>query len=235
MLNWLHNILSRDLAIDLGTANTLIYVRGKGIVSNEPSRRRRAAGRARRAEGPRRRQGGEGDARAHARATSSPSGRCGTASSPTSRSPRRCSSTSSRRAHNRKTLREAAHHHLHPVRHHRGREARRQRGRRVRRRPRGLPHRAADGRRDRRRAPDHRALRQHDRRHRRRHHRRRRHLPRRHRLFTLGPRRRRQDGRGDHPAHEAQVQPPHRRAHRRAHQDGHRHRLSRPRRSSRWT
>ena len=37
MLNWLHNIMSRDLAIDLGTANTLIYIRGKGIVSNEPS------------------------------------------------------------------------------------------------------------------------------------------------------------------------------------------------------
>ena len=37
MLDWLHNIMSRDLAIDLGTANTLIYVRGMGIVSNEPS------------------------------------------------------------------------------------------------------------------------------------------------------------------------------------------------------
>ncbi len=29
--------LSQDLAIDLGTANTLVYVRGKGIVINEPS------------------------------------------------------------------------------------------------------------------------------------------------------------------------------------------------------
>ena len=28
---------SNDLAIDLGTANTLVYVRGKGIVLNEPS------------------------------------------------------------------------------------------------------------------------------------------------------------------------------------------------------
>ena len=27
----------RDMAIDLGTANTLVYVRGKGIVLNEPS------------------------------------------------------------------------------------------------------------------------------------------------------------------------------------------------------
>ena len=28
---------SNDLAIDLGTANTLVYLKGKGIVSNEPS------------------------------------------------------------------------------------------------------------------------------------------------------------------------------------------------------
>ena len=28
---------SHDLAIDLGTANTLIYVKGQGIVCNEPS------------------------------------------------------------------------------------------------------------------------------------------------------------------------------------------------------
>ena len=37
MFDWVHTLLSRDLAIDLGTANTLIYVRGMGIVSNEPS------------------------------------------------------------------------------------------------------------------------------------------------------------------------------------------------------
>src|SRR5947207_15443916 len=29
--------LARDLAIDLGTANTLVYARGRGIVLNEPS------------------------------------------------------------------------------------------------------------------------------------------------------------------------------------------------------
>lgn len=29
--------LSADMAIDLGTANTLVYVKGKGIVLNEPS------------------------------------------------------------------------------------------------------------------------------------------------------------------------------------------------------
>src|ERR671919_2357529 len=29
--------LGRDMAVDLGTANTLVYVRGKGVVLNEPS------------------------------------------------------------------------------------------------------------------------------------------------------------------------------------------------------
>ena len=29
--------LARDLAIDLGTANTLVYAKGRGIVLNEPS------------------------------------------------------------------------------------------------------------------------------------------------------------------------------------------------------
>jgi len=30
-------VFSNDLAIDLGTANTLVYVKGKGIVVREPS------------------------------------------------------------------------------------------------------------------------------------------------------------------------------------------------------
>ena len=33
----LMGLLSADMAIDLGTANTLVYVKGKGIVLNEPS------------------------------------------------------------------------------------------------------------------------------------------------------------------------------------------------------
>ena len=37
MLPTLFGMLSDDLAIDLGTANTLVYVRGRGIVLNEPS------------------------------------------------------------------------------------------------------------------------------------------------------------------------------------------------------
>ena len=37
MLSRLFGWLSADMAIDLGTANTLVYVKGKGIVLNEPS------------------------------------------------------------------------------------------------------------------------------------------------------------------------------------------------------
>ncbi len=37
MLGFIKRYFSNDLAIDLGTANTLIYVRGKGIVLDEPS------------------------------------------------------------------------------------------------------------------------------------------------------------------------------------------------------
>ncbi|MEG3618768.1 rod shape-determining protein [Magnetovibrio sp. PR-2] len=37
MLSKLFGFLSADMAIDLGTANTLVYVKGKGIVLNEPS------------------------------------------------------------------------------------------------------------------------------------------------------------------------------------------------------
>ena len=62
-------MFSNDLSIDLGTANTLIYVRGQGIVLNEPSvvavRQDRAFGRH-----PHRRRGrqrGQADARPHAR------------------------------------------------------------------------------------------------------------------------------------------------------------------------
>ncbi len=33
----LSSIMGRDMAVDLGTANTLVYVRGRGIVLNEPS------------------------------------------------------------------------------------------------------------------------------------------------------------------------------------------------------
>lgn len=37
MLDFLFGLLSHDLGIDLGTANTLIFVKGKGIIIREPS------------------------------------------------------------------------------------------------------------------------------------------------------------------------------------------------------
>lgn len=36
-MNSIYNMFSSDLAVDLGTANTLIYVKGRGVVSSEPS------------------------------------------------------------------------------------------------------------------------------------------------------------------------------------------------------
>jgi rod shape-determining protein MreB len=36
-VNWLMGLFSLDLGIDLGTANTLIFVKGKGIMIHEPS------------------------------------------------------------------------------------------------------------------------------------------------------------------------------------------------------
>jgi rod shape-determining protein MreB len=36
-LNFVHQMFSTDIAIDLGTANTLVYVKGKGVVCSEPS------------------------------------------------------------------------------------------------------------------------------------------------------------------------------------------------------
>lgn len=37
LFDWFHSLFSNDLGIDLGTANTLVYVRGQGIVLSEPS------------------------------------------------------------------------------------------------------------------------------------------------------------------------------------------------------
>ena len=34
---WYSGVVGRDIAVDLGTANTLVYVRGRGVVLNEPS------------------------------------------------------------------------------------------------------------------------------------------------------------------------------------------------------
>jgi rod shape-determining protein MreB len=37
MLSRLMGLFSADMGIDLGTANTLVYVKGRGVVLNEPS------------------------------------------------------------------------------------------------------------------------------------------------------------------------------------------------------
>ncbi len=34
---WISSIVGRDMAVDLGTANTVVYVRGHGVLLNEPS------------------------------------------------------------------------------------------------------------------------------------------------------------------------------------------------------
>ena len=37
MFRAIKNFFTADMAIDLGTANTLVYVKGKGVILNEPS------------------------------------------------------------------------------------------------------------------------------------------------------------------------------------------------------
>ena len=37
MINWFLGFFSSDMGVDLGTANTLVYVKGRGIVLMEPS------------------------------------------------------------------------------------------------------------------------------------------------------------------------------------------------------
>ncbi len=209
------SIMGRDMAVDLGTANTLVYVRGRGIVLNEPSvvavnvKDGRPAGR---------RPRGQAHDRAHP-------------------GPHPGHPPAEGRRHRRlRDLREdapllhpqgapapvgqAPHGHLRAVGHHRRRAAGRAGGGRVRRRPQaGLHHRGAHGRGHRRRPAGAGAHRQHDRRHRRRHHRGGGHLARRHRGQPVGARRRRRARRRHHPVHQEGVQPRPRRAHRRGGQD----------------
>ena len=116
--------MSRDLAIDLGTANTLVYAKGKGIVLNEPTvvaldtRTREVL-----AIGDR----GLADDRAHAGLHRGRAPAARAAPSPTSTSPSGCSSVLLRRVGvgrlNRPRVLICV-----PVRHHRGRAPRRQGG-----------------------------------------------------------------------------------------------------------
>ena len=207
--------LGRDLAIDLGTANTLIYVRGQGIVLDEPSvvainvndgkpvavglEAKRMMGRTPnhiKAIRPLK-DGVIADfevcekmlryfiQRVHASKWNKPRMVICVPSGITGR-----------------------------------RAARRAGRRRVRRRPQaGAHHRGADGRGDRRQPARPRAVGEHGRRHRRRHDRGRRHLARRHRHRAVGARRRRRARRRRDAVRQEGVLARHRRPHRRGDQD----------------
>ena len=193
----------RDMAVDLGTANTLVYVRGRGIVLSEPSvvaidsrtgevhavgiEAKRMLGRtpghdlgdpAAQGRRDRRLRRDRGDA-----APLHPEG-----------APEPLGAPARRR--------------LRALGRDRRREARGRGGVPVGRRAPGLPDRGADGGRDRRRAAGRRADGQHGRRHRRRHVRGRRDLARRDRRLAVDPRRRRRARRGDHQLRQEGVQAP---------------------------
>jgi hypothetical protein len=219
LFDWVYGLFSNDLAIDLGTATTLTFVKGKGIVANEPSV---VAVQARRA-GPKK-------VLAVGKEAKEMLGR--TPGNIVAIRPMKDGVIADfevteamlryfiQKAHHRRTLVRPRVDRQRALGHHRGREAGRARLGAGRGRARGLPDRGAHGRGHRRWPAHHRADRQHDRRHRRRHHRGRGDRAGRRRAVQVDPRRRRQDGRGDRPVHQAQVQPPHRRAHRRDHQEG---------------
>ena len=76
LVEWLIGKFSIDMGIDLGTANTLVCVQGRGIILNEPSVVAVKKGTNEvLLDGTRGRRHGQGDARQDARATSSPSAR----------------------------------------------------------------------------------------------------------------------------------------------------------------
>ena len=191
----------RDMAVDLGTANTLVYVRGRGIVLSEPS----------------------------VVAIDSRTGEVHAVGIEAKRMLGRTPGTiqairplkdgviadfdvteemlrhfiqkvhQNRWAHPRVVV-------CVPSGRDRGGEARGRGGLPVGGRPPGVPDRGADGRRDRRRPAGRRADRLDGRRHRRRHERGRGDLARRHRRQPVDPRRRRRARRGDHQLRQARVQ-----------------------------
>ena len=220
-------MFSNDLSIDLGTANTLIYVRGQGIVLNEPSvvavRQDRLIG----------------GNRTVAAVGSEAKQMLGPHPGPHHHDP-----ADEGRRHRRLHLHRGNAQALHPqgaqvalpapeparagvraLRLDPGRAPRDQGIGRGGRRPRGLPDRGADGGRDRRRHAGDRGARLDGRRHRRRHHRSRGDRAERHRLFAVGPHRRRPLRRVDHRLRAPHLRHADRRGHRRAHQDRDRLRL----------
>ena len=202
--------LARDLAIDLGTANTLVYSRGQGIILNEPtvialnSRSQDVLA-----------MGHEawqmiGRTPGYIVAVRPLRGGAITDFEITQRMIRLLFQRAGvSRLYRARVL------DLRPVGDHARRAARGARGRAARRRGRDLSHRAADGRGDRRRPADPRADRQHGRRRRRRHHRGRGDLARRRRRARGGARRLVRHRRRDPGLRAARVRHRDRRAHRR--------------------
>ena len=157
--------MARDLAIDLGTANTLVYAKGRGIVLNEPTVIALNSQ--------------TGDVLAMGHEAWQMIGR--TPGYIVAVRPLRGGRDHRLRDHpahdppaapagRRQPVQPAAGRDLRAVGHHRGRAAGGHRGGPARRRRRRPAHRAADGRGDRRRPADPRADRQHGHRRRRRHH-----------------------------------------------------------------
>ncbi len=226
MFGFLSKYFSNDLAIDLGTANTLIYVRGRGIVLDEPS-----VVAIRLEGGPNAKK----PSRRSARKPRTCLARLPEASGHPSDEGWRDRRLYRHRADAQAVHQEAsppscspepAHHHLRALRLDPGRASRHPRiGDRRSGAVAGLPDRGADGRCDRRRPAGFRRHRLDGRRHRRRHHRSRRHLARRPGLCRLGPRWRRQAGRSDHELHQPQLRHDDRRKYRRKDQEEHRFRL----------
>ena len=201
IFNYFTGFGGRDMAVDLGTANTLVYVRGRGIVLSEPSVV--AIDQAHR-RGARRRARGQADARPHAGLDQRDPPAEGRRDRRLRR--HRADAAPLHPEGAPAPLRPSARRRLRALGRHRRREARGRGGDALGRRAPGLPDRGADGRRDRRRAAGRRADREHDRRHRRRHDRGRGDLARRHRRLAVAAGRRRRDGRGDHQPHQARVQ-----------------------------
>ncbi len=221
MFGSLLGVLSSDMAIDLGTANTLVYVKGRGIVLNEPSVVATMTNR-----------GGKKQVRAVGNDAKMMLGR--TPGNIEAIRPMRDGVIADfeiaeemikhfiRKVHNRRSfanpmiivcvpsgstaVERRAIQELAP----------------VGRCPPRLPDRGADGRRDRRRPAGERTHRLDGRRHRRRHHRSGGAVAGRHRLFALGARRRRQDGRSHHRLYPPPPEPSDRRGLCRAHQEGNR-------------
>ena len=194
----MYNYFSSDLAIDLGTANTLVYIKGRGIVLREPSMvvvddrngKIQAVG----LEAKDMLGKTPGQYPCHPADEGRRDRRF--------RDHREDAAVFHQEDADREPVPQAAHRDRHPLRDHPGRAAGRARCRPARQGQRGFSDRAGHGRRHRRRPAHHRARRQHDRGYRRRHHRCRRHLPLRHRDRQVGAHRQQRDGRSHHPVHQ---------------------------------